>query len=40
VHLIGWRPAGGADLMCGHSLATYLNLIAAIFRDQRTLSGA
>jgi len=40
VHLIGWRPAGGADLLHGHSLITYLDLIAAIFRDRRTLSGA
>ncbi len=40
VHLIGWRPAGGVDLMSGHSLVNYLNLIAAIFRDRRTLSGA
>ncbi|MGH3871805.1 MAG: hypothetical protein ACRDSR_09895 [Pseudonocardiaceae bacterium] len=38
VHLIGWRPAG-TDLRQGHSLATYLNLIAAIFRDRHTLSG-
>lgn len=40
VHLIGWRPAGGADFLRGHSLITYLDLIAAIFRDRRTLSGA
>jgi hypothetical protein len=40
VHLIGWRPAGGVDVLRGHSLITYLNLIAAIFRDRRTLSGA
>jgi hypothetical protein len=40
VHLIGWRPAGGADMLRGHSLLTYLDLIATIFRDRRTLSGA
>jgi hypothetical protein len=40
VHLIGWRPMGGADFMRGHSLVTYLDLIATIFRDRRTLSGA
>lgn len=42
VHLIGWRPAGGTDLLRGrgHSLVAYLDLIAAIFRDRRTLGGA
>jgi hypothetical protein len=39
IHLIGWRPAGGTDLLSGHSLVSYLNLIAAVFRDRRRLSG-
>lgn len=39
VHLIGWRPLGGADFAQGHSLVTYLNLIAAIFHDRSTLGG-
>jgi len=38
VHVNDWRPAGGANLLRGHSLISYLNLIRAIFSDRRTLS--
>lgn len=39
VHVDQWRPSSGANLLNGHSLITYLNLIGAIFHDRRTLGG-
>jgi len=39
VHLTAWRPAAGLRLREGHTLLSYLDLIATIFRDRRTLAG-
>ena len=39
VHLTAWRPSSGLRLQEGHTLLSYIDLIAAIFRDRRTLTG-
>lgn len=39
VHVTAWRPSGGLRLQEGHTLLSYLDLIAAIFRDRKTLAG-
>jgi Prokaryotic E2 family E len=38
VHVTAWRPAGGLRLTEGHTLLSYLDLIATIFRDRKTLA--
>lgn len=39
IHVRRWQPSRGANLLNGHSLLTYLDLIAMVFRDRRTLAG-
>lgn len=39
VHVTAWRPASGFRLSEGHTLLSYLDLIATIFRDRKTLAG-
>lgn len=38
VHVSEWHPATGGRIGEGHTLQSYLNLIATIFRDRRTLA--
>lgn len=38
IHVQTWRPASGLRLREGHSLLSYLDLIAAVFRDRKTLA--
>jgi hypothetical protein len=37
VHVLSWQPAGGLRLREGHTLVSFLDLIAAIFRDRKSL---
>jgi hypothetical protein len=38
VHVSEWHPASDRRIAEGHTLQSYLNLIATIFRDRRTLA--
>ncbi len=38
VHVPGWRAANGIRLQDGHTLVSYLDLIAMIFRDRNRLA--
>jgi E2/UBC family protein E len=38
VHLTTWRPSSGLRLREGHTLLSYLDLMASIFRDRQTLA--
>jgi hypothetical protein len=42
VHVLpgGWRAAGGSRLQDGSTLLSYLDLIACVFRDRKTLGGS
>lgn len=37
IHVNDWRPSSGGAMQSGHSLMTYLDLIALVFRDKQTL---
>jgi Prokaryotic E2 family E len=38
IHVTAWRPSSGLRLQEGHTLLSYLDLIATIFRDRKTLT--
>jgi Prokaryotic E2 family E len=38
IHVPGWRAASGPRMREGHTLLSYLDLIATIFRDRTTLN--
>jgi hypothetical protein len=39
VHVSDWRPASGHRMREGHTLVSYLELIATVFRDRKSLDG-
>lgn len=39
IHVNSWHPASGLRLREGHNLLSYLDLIAAVFRDRKRLGG-
>jgi len=38
IHVTDWRPASGFRLLDGHTLVSYLDLIAMVFRDRKKLA--
>ncbi|MFF7637045.1 E2/UBC family protein [Kitasatospora sp. NPDC008050] len=40
IHVTSWHSSNGLRLREGHTLLSYLDLIAAVFRDRKRLAGA
>ncbi|GAA2133169.1 hypothetical protein GCM10009760_09050 [Kitasatospora kazusensis] len=39
IHVTSWLPSSGLRIREGHNLLSYLDLIAAVFRDRQRLAG-